>query len=54
MKNTNGTLGLGEFHLGRVEAIKGSAFLNSVAVEISPRFFIGIHQIDVVQNQFNV
>jgi hypothetical protein len=34
MKNSNGTLGLGDFYSGRVEVIKGSALVNSRGVEI--------------------
>jgi hypothetical protein len=55
MKNSNGTLGLCEFYSGRVEVF--GAFVNSVAVETSPRFvrlFIRIRQTDIVQKGVNV
>jgi hypothetical protein len=33
-ENYNGTPGLGDFYSGKVEVIKGSAFVNSRGVEI--------------------
>jgi hypothetical protein len=43
MKNSNGTLGGGDFYLGRAEVVKVSGFVNSKSSrnqsEISERFF---------------
>jgi hypothetical protein len=37
MKNSNGTLGVGDFYPGHMAVIKGSVFVNSTVVGISPR-----------------
>jgi hypothetical protein len=37
MKSNNGTLGGNDFYPGRMAVVKGSAFVNSTVVGISPR-----------------